>query len=158
MESKLEETKQQESRAPKRRKEEAEGEEGAKKKAYRGDDKDSTVLFDGKVNEEEPTEKIGKAGEEQLEDFEIGASEHVTKQDAMKLYCLPNGTLAVCEYIEKPNPRNGSWKPMKLYKRSEIRRRARERFGGLEELVAERKKREAKRLEQDMSKAQDFFR
>ena len=53
--------------------------------------------------------------DEELEMFEEGAPELVTKQEAMKMYCLPAGTLAVCEVVEKPNPRNGAWSKMKLY-------------------------------------------
>ena len=93
----------------------------------------------------------------ELEEFEIGASPYVTKQQAMKQYCLPPGTLAVCSYIEKDNPRQSKWSKMKLYHRSEIRRRARERFGGLEGLVDERNKREKKRFERDYQSAHDVF-
>mmetsp|Transcript_13563 Transcript_13563/g.16441 ORF Transcript_13563/g.16441 Transcript_13563/m.16441 type:complete len:193 (+) Transcript_13563:647-1225(+) len=92
-----------------------------------------------------------------LEDFEIGASTHVTKQDAMKLYCLPQGTLAVCSYIEKDNPRQSKWNKMKLYNRSEVRERARERFGGLDGLVAERRRRELKRFEKEFEDASTVF-
>lgn len=94
----------------------------------------------------------------ELEAFEEGAPEYVTKQEAMKMYCLPNGTLEVCAIVEKSNPRNGSWNPMKLYKRSEIRRRARNRFGGLDGLIMERQKREDDRFKKDLEKAKDVFR
>ena len=93
----------------------------------------------------------------ELEDFEVGASPWVTKDEAMRKYCLPQGTLAVCSYEERPNPRNKGWKPMRLYKRSEIRRRARERFGGLEGLVEERRKRDKKRFANDMAETRDVF-
>lgn len=96
--------------------------------------------------------------EVELEAFEEGASEHVTKQEAMKMYCLPAGTLEVCSFIEKPNPRNVAWTSMKLYNRSEIRRRARKRFGGLEGLIAERRKREDERFKKDMERTKDVFR
>ena len=93
----------------------------------------------------------------ELEDFEVGASPWVTKDEAMRKYCLPQGTLAVCSYEERPNPRNKSWTPMRLYKRSEIRRRARERFGGLEGLIEERRKRDKKRFANDMAETRDVF-
>lgn len=92
-----------------------------------------------------------------LEDFEIEASEFVTKTEAMKMYCLPEGTLAVCKHVEKENPKHPSWKPMKLYYRSEIRRRARKRYGGLEGLVNERLKRSEKRFRADLEKTKDIF-
>jgi len=93
----------------------------------------------------------------ELEAFEEGASEFVTKQEAQKMYCLPAGTLAVCEVTEKPNPRNGSWTAMKLYRRAEVRYKSRERFGGLAGLVAERRRREEKRFEGDMERMKDVF-
>ena len=93
----------------------------------------------------------------ELEDFELVASQYVTKDAAMRKYCLPQGTLAVCSYVEKPNPRNKSWTPMRLYKRSEIRRRSRERFGGLEGLIEERRKRDKKRFANDMAETKDVF-
>jgi len=96
--------------------------------------------------------------DEMLEQFEEGASEFVTKKEAMKMYCLPEGTLAVCKYVEKQNPRHKGWTPMKLYNRAEIRRRARERFGGLEGLIAERRKREEKRFQNDLEKTKNIFR
>ena len=92
-----------------------------------------------------------------LEDWEVGASAHVTKEEAMRKYCLPQGTLAVCSYVEKPNPRNKGWTPMRLYERADIRRRARERFGGLEGLVEERRKRDRKRFANDMKETKDVF-
>ncbi len=104
-------------------------------------------------------ENTDEDGEQQieLEEFEIGASQYVTKQDAMKIYCLSLGTLAVCKFVEKDNPRQSKWSKMKLYHRSEIRRRARERFGGLDGLIEERNKREKKRFERDHQSAHDVF-
>jgi XPA protein C-terminus len=93
-----------------------------------------------------------------LEEFEVGASEFVTKKEAIKMYCLPEGTLAVCKVEEKQNPHHKGWTPMKLYNRSEIRRRARERFGGLEGLILERRNREEKRFHKDMERTKDVFR
>lgn len=92
-----------------------------------------------------------------LEDFEINATPLVTKKEAMSVYCLPQGTLDVCEFVEKENPRKKGWTPMKLFSRSEIRRRARNRFGGLEGLVEERKKREMNRLKRDLEETKNIF-
>ena len=92
-----------------------------------------------------------------LEDFEEGASEWVTKTEAMTMYCLPEGTMAVVPYEERENPRNPKFKPMKLYKRSEIRYRAHKRHGGLEGLIEERNKRRQRKLERDMEEARDIF-
>lgn len=92
-----------------------------------------------------------------LEDFEEGASEWVSKKEAMAMYCLPEGTMAVCSYEEKENPRNPLFKPMKLYRRSEIRYRAHKRHGGLEGLAEERNKRRKRKLDKDMEEARDIF-
>ena len=92
-----------------------------------------------------------------LEDFEEGASEWVSKKEAMTMYCLPEGTMAVCSYEEKENPRNPLFKPMKLYRRSEIRYRAHKRHGGLKGLVEERNKRRKRKLDKDMEEARDIF-
>jgi hypothetical protein len=93
----------------------------------------------------------------ELEEFEKDASAWVTKKEAMKVYCLPEGTLAVCACEEKANPRNKGWTPMKLYNRAEIRRRARERFGGLQGLIDERRAREEKAYERDLLQADKVF-
>jgi DNA-repair protein complementing XP-A cells len=93
----------------------------------------------------------------ELEDFEVGAPSLVSKKEAMQTYCLPEGTLAVCAFVEKENPRNKKWAPLKLYNRAEIRRRARARFGGLEGLVEERQKREMNRFRKDMETAKNVF-
>lgn len=93
----------------------------------------------------------------ELEEFEKGASQFVTRTQAMKVYCLPDGTLSVCSYVEKSNPQQSTWSAMKLYYRSEIRRRGRERFGGLQGLIEERARREQKRFERDYKCAEDIF-
>lgn len=93
----------------------------------------------------------------ELEEFERGASQFVSKKQAMKMYCLPDGTLSVCAFVEKSNPKQSTWSAMKLFHRSEIRRRARERYGGLEGLKEERERRELKRFERDFKCAEDIF-
>ncbi|VEU43174.1 unnamed protein product [Pseudo-nitzschia multistriata] len=109
------------------------------------------------TNAKQATEDHDYHSSEPLEDFEEGASQWVTKTEAMNTYCLPEGTMAVCSYEEKQNPRNPSFKPMKLYKRSEIRYRAHKRHGGVEGLVKEREKRRKRKLEKDMEAARDIF-
>lgn len=94
----------------------------------------------------------------ELEEFEVGASKYVTRKEAMKIYLLPEGTLAICKFEEKPNPRNNKFQPMKLYDRAEIRRLSRERFGGLEGVIEERRKRQEKRFQKDLDETKDLFR
>ena len=133
---------------PPRKRPAVEVEAGGKRKEGEGDDKDDGVNR-GDVVEGETLE---------LEEFEVGASKHVTKKEAMKMYLLPEGTLAVCKFEEKQNPHNKKFQPMKLYDRAEIRRRSRERFGGLQGLIEERKRRQDKRFQKDLEETKDLFR
>lgn len=110
---------------------------------------DVMTTVQGKNNPPKQQDEEKEEEDEDLEDFEINAAPHVTKTEAMKVYCLPEGTLSVCNYIEKANPKHGKWSKMKLYNRKDIRKRARQRFGGLDGLVEEREKRERKRFERD---------
>mmetsp|Transcript_11727 Transcript_11727/g.16436 ORF Transcript_11727/g.16436 Transcript_11727/m.16436 type:complete len:170 (+) Transcript_11727:367-876(+) len=96
--------------------------------------------------------------EEELEDWEIDASLYVSKKEAQSMYCLPEGTLAVCTFVEKENPRNKGFAPMKLYERKDIRQRAHRRFGGVDGLQKERKQREENRFRKDLERTKDIFR
>lgn len=103
------------------------------------------------------TKKRKLEEEEELEEFEVHASKFVSQKEAKEMYCLPDGTLAVCVVVEKENPHGKGFKPMKLYNRVEIRRRARERYGGLEGLVKERERRGEKRFLNDLESTKNIF-
>ena len=92
-----------------------------------------------------------------IEPFEEGASEWVTKKEAMSTYCLSEGTLAVLQVEERENPHNKLWKPMKLYRRTDVRQWAHKRWNGLRGLQAERERRQTKKFEKDMKDADDIF-
>ena len=95
---------------------------------------------------------------DEIEAFEENASEYATKQEAMKVYCLPMGTLDVCRNcITKPNPKHPTWSDMKLYLRKEVRYRAHQRYGGMLGLIQERNKRNQIRLQKDMEQSRDVF-
>lgn len=96
--------------------------------------------------------------ESSLEDFERDASPYISQTEAQRTYCIPKGTLEVCSYIEKDNPIKRGFSKMKLYERSEVRRRARKRFGGKEGLIRERERRKKKRFEKDLAETKDVFR
>ena len=111
-------------------------------------------------DEDQKVEKKEKDDDEEdiiLEEFEINASKYVTKNEAKHMYCLPEGTLAICEYIEKENPHNKLWKPMKMYLRSDIRRRARQRFGGMDGLIKEREQRQQRQYNKDLQQTKNIF-
>lgn len=91
------------------------------------------------------------------EEWEVGLPEWVSKKEAVAKYCLPEGTLAVCEVSTKDNPHHKGWAPMKLYRRAELRKRAYKRHGGKEGLIEERTKREQKRLAKDLKSAENIF-
>ena len=101
--------------------------------------------------------KKKKEEEDILEDFEIGASEYITKEQASKLYCLPIESIELCSHIVKENPKCAKFAAMKLFARKEVRKRARERFGGIDGLKQERLRREQKRLKKDMESCENVF-
>ena len=113
--------------------------------------------LEGPLKKPRSDEKECEQEEVELEDFEVGASQYVSKKEAMKMYLLPEGTLAVCNYTETQNPRNKGWTSMKLYDRGEIRRRARERWGGIRGLAEERQRREEKRFQKDLDRTKNIF-
>jgi hypothetical protein len=118
-------------------------------------------------SEESPRKRTGamKADEKhdmgsdvELEEFEVAASKYVTRKEAMQVYLLPEASLRVLTWEEKPNPHNTKFAPMKLYNRAEVRRLARKRHGGLQGLIEERKRREEKRFQNDLEQAKCMFR
>jgi len=122
---------------------------------------DKEIKSNGKVMEnsgETKTSDVGESDEESLEEFEYDASLYITQTEAQRTYCVPMGTLAVCSFIEKENPHHRGFSKMKLYLRSEVRRRARKRFGGKEQLIREREKRSKKRFEKDLADVKGVFR
>lgn len=144
-----------ESQNKKRRIEDGSNDDGEGKKNKEEVDANKTHNFNGSSN---TNEDAIDDDESSLEDFEREASPHISQSEAQRTYCIPMGTLAVCSYIEKDNPQRRGWSKMKLYNRSEVRRRARKRFGGKEGLVREREGRKKKRFEKDLAETKDVFR
>jgi len=94
---------------------------------------------------------------EDCEEWEWGLPELITKKEAVTMYCVPEGTLAVCQVAAKDNPRHKGWAPMKLYRRTEVRERAYERHGGKERLIEERSKRQKRKLAKELCGADQIF-
>ena len=88
--------------------------------------------------------------ESSLEDFEVNASQYVSQTELQRVYLLPKGTIDVMSFIERDNPHKRGWNKMKLYSRSDARRRARKRFGGKDGLIAERENRKRKKFENEL--------
>jgi hypothetical protein len=122
-------------------------------KRHKGNDPKVTKNGTAKKSKEDTVDRVVVI----LEEFEETASEWVTKAEAKKMYCLPEGTLAVCTCVEKPNPHNKAWTPMKMYSRAEVRTKARTRYGGVEGLIAERQRREENKFAKDMERSQQIF-
>ena len=91
------------------------------------------------------------------EEWEVGLPEWITKKEAVLRYCLPEGTLAVCNVACKDNPHHKGWAPMKLYRRAEVRERAYRRHGGKGGLIKVRTDREQKKLKKDLKGADQIF-
>lgn len=121
-------------------------------------EQDAKTKMNSKAKTLEQTKNADIADDVSLEDFECNASAYITQTEAQRAYCVPLGTLAVCEFIEKDNPHNRGFSKMKLYLRSEVRRRSHKRFGGKEGLILEREKRLQKRFQKDLAEVKDAFR
>ena len=65
------------------------------------------VAITGSVAQKSDNPAVPITVNEQIEStheaFEEGASPWVSKAEAKKMYCLPEGTLAVCAVVEKDN-------------------------------------------------------
>jgi hypothetical protein len=112
-------------------------------------------------NNNDKEDNKDKEEDVELEEWEVDIDDNIqttiTKKEAKEIYCLPDGTLAVCETVLKDNPHHKSWSQMKLYNRKEIRRRSHQRWGGMQGLVEERERRAEKRLDGAMRKSKHIF-
>jgi XPA protein C-terminus len=106
---------------------------------------------------EEANQSKKQKSTDDYEEWEVGLPEWITKKEAVLRYCLPEGTLAVCEIACKDNPHNKGWAPMKLYRRAEVRERAYRRHGGKGGLIKVRTDREQKKLKKDLKGADQIF-
>eukprot|EP00639_Heterosigma_akashiwo_P029346 CAMPEP_0194687230 /NCGR_PEP_ID=MMETSP0295-20121207/16079_1 /TAXON_ID=39354 /ORGANISM="Heterosigma akashiwo, Strain CCMP2393" /LENGTH=166 /DNA_ID=CAMNT_0039575415 /DNA_START=1 /DNA_END=501 /DNA_ORIENTATION=- len=70
----------------------------------------------------------------------------ITKAEVVQMFCLPEGTIKVLDFIEKENPRHGTWTPMKLFLQKQVKKYSHDRWGGLEGLLQERRRRDEKKL------------
>jgi DNA-repair protein complementing XP-A cells len=106
----------------------------------------------GSKEDENIAEKLDTQDDDEssLEEFEVNASQYVSQTELQRVYLLPKGTIDVMSFIEKDNPHKRGWNKMKLYSRSDARRRARKRFGGKEGLIAERENRKRKKFENEL--------
>ena len=77
--------------------------------------------------------------------------------DAAKTYLLPQATLKCLPTLERENPRQPTWTPMRLFLRRHLVEHANRRWGDEAGLEAERRRRAAAKVKRDDAKAKDFF-
>ena len=77
--------------------------------------------------------------------------------DAARTYLLPQATLKCLPTLERANPRQPTWTPMRLFLRRHLVEHAHRRWGDEAGLEAERKRRAAAKVKRDDAKAKDFF-
>ena len=77
--------------------------------------------------------------------------------DAARTYLLPQATLKCLPTLERENPRQPTWTPMRLFLRRHLVEHAHRRWGDEAGLEAERKRRAAAKVKRDDAKAKDFF-
>ena len=81
----------------------------------------------------------------------------VTSTDAATTYLLPKNTLKCLACYERSNPRQPTWRPMKLFLRRDLEVQADRRWGDAEKLDEERRRRDAAKLAKAEKNAAGFF-
>ena len=81
----------------------------------------------------------------------------VPSGDAAATYLLPKNTLKCLASVERSNPRQPTWRPMKLYLRRDLEVQADRRWGDAEKLDEERRRRDAAKLAKAEKNAAGFF-
>ena len=76
---------------------------------------------------------------------------------AARTYLLPQATLKCLPTLERENPRQPTWTPMRLFLRRHLVEHAHRRWGDEAGLEAERRRRAAAKVKRDDAKAKDFF-
>ena len=77
--------------------------------------------------------------------------------DVKSQWLLPDGTISVLSFVERDNPNNRGWAPMKLYLTKHVRERSYARWGGEEGLEAERRRRQEKKCERSVKASRAFI-
>ena len=85
-------------------------------------------------------------------DFEL-----ISKSEVQSSYLIPVDTIKMMKFSTKNNHFNSHWAPIHLYLRKHAKERATERFGSLEAMESEKKKRECKKFERENAKTEDIL-
>lgn len=81
----------------------------------------------------------------------------ISRSECMATYLISEESMKVLKFMSKDNPHHPGWTPMKLYLRKHVMAMAVERFGSLEALELERKKRESSKFERNLTKTDDIL-
>lgn len=81
----------------------------------------------------------------------------IPKSEIISNYLLSEDSIKTLKFLNKNNPYNAGWTPMKLYLRKRVMQLSIQRFGSEEKLIQERKAREAKKFQKELEKTADTF-
>lgn len=79
----------------------------------------------------------------------------LTKSEATKVYLLTNDSFSLLKHKEQSNPHRPGWNAMKLYLRKHVIALSLQRFGSEEALILEKKQRDEKRYEREVTRTKD---
>jgi DNA repair protein len=79
----------------------------------------------------------------------------ISRGDCMSKYLIPDDALKVMRCMTKNNPHNPGWTPMKLFLKKHVLKMAFKRFGSLEALEMEKKRRETQKFERALSSTEE---
>lgn len=79
----------------------------------------------------------------------------LTKSEATKVYLLTNDSFSLLKHKEQSNPHRPGWNAMKLYLRKHVNALSLQRFGSEEALMLEKKQRDEKRYEREVTRTKD---
>ena len=83
--------------------------------------------------------------------------ELLTTGDCQTNYLIPADELSWMKCYHKENPISSNWRPMKLYLRQEVMEAAIRRFGSLDAVEQERKRRNELKLQRGLEKTKDII-
>jgi len=79
------------------------------------------------------------------------------KSECIAQYLVPEDLFKTLPFMTKDNPHNVGWTPMKLYLRNHVQAAAIKRFGSVEKLHEEKKRRETIKLEKELLQTKDVL-
>lgn len=83
--------------------------------------------------------------------------EYLSKDALKKEYMLSEACIRKMRFTEKPNALNPRWAPIKLFMRKDAIAEATSKWGSMDALAAERRKRELKKYESSVKRTQHLF-